>query len=78
MQRFTRQVCGKTVGFNMTEHDSIPRIRNQLLRMGSTPVGGGKAVINFVRPKMEQLRVDSRALFGHGLEVPASLDIIRL
>ena len=62
----------------MTEHDSIPRIRNQLLRMGSTPVGGGKAVINFVRTKMEQLRVDSRALFGHGLEVPASLDIIRL
>ena len=46
--------------------------------MGSTPVGGGKAVIKFVRPKMEQMRVDSRALFGDGLEVPTSLDIIRL
>lgn len=57
-----RQVCRKTVGFNMTGH----------------PLEEERAVINFVRPKMEQMRVDSRALFGDGLEVPASLDIIKL
>ena len=40
--------------FNITEHDSIPRTRNYLTRMGSRPAARGKAVLNFARLKMEQ------------------------